>query len=187
MASLAALNSTQTNQRKVIEIVKIKLKKGSNVKNKAPLIYSVLETIRKKNGGNITPGLIVDASRSKTAKLHNEFEWDNKKAGELFRCEQARAVLRSIEVVYDEAPQTPVRFYSVQTVVETDTEPQASKRVYTSTREMMADPEGRDQVLARAIREAGAFMERYANLQELAQVFDAIKATTAKIAKRKMA
>ncbi len=63
-------------------------------------IYSELERIRRKNKGRLTPANIVAESTPKKAPLHKCFEWDNSKAAENYRREQARKIATSIEIVY---------------------------------------------------------------------------------------
>lgn len=58
-----------------------------------------LQTIYDDHG-RLTPSLVVDVARPKNHPLHNRFEWDNRVAGELWRQEQASALIRSVKVVY---------------------------------------------------------------------------------------
>jgi len=62
-----------------------------------------------KGKGHLQPQMVVDASRPKRAPLHNYFEWDNKKAGELHRLDQASKLIRSVRVVAQEASETVLR------------------------------------------------------------------------------
>lgn len=51
----------------------------------------------------LTPSLVVDAARDEAHPLHARFEWDNAIAGEKYRLDQARDLIRSVRVVYREA------------------------------------------------------------------------------------
>ena len=166
--------------------MEIRLKQGARVKNKPDVIYKALEGIRSKNSGDLRPENVVEASRKKTAPLHNEFEWDDSEAANNYRVEQARSLIRSIDVVYEEAPAAQTKMYAVVNVTheQLEGEPEGPKHVYRTTRDILNDPATRDQLLARAIREAGSFMERYANLSELSLVFDAIKKTSKQLMKK---
>lgn len=63
--------------------------------------------------GEVTPALIIDASRKRNSILHNYFEWDNDKAAENWRIAQARNLLSHISVkVVKEG--TPVRMQAYQ-------------------------------------------------------------------------
>ena len=48
--------------------------------------------------GSLTPENVLDASRLKTAVLHDLFNWDDAKAAEHYRLQQARTILNNIEV-----------------------------------------------------------------------------------------
>lgn len=69
------------------------LAKGINVQD------AVKELDRIKSVyGSLTPENVLDASRLKTAVLHNLFNWDDAKAAEHYRLQQARTILNNIEV-----------------------------------------------------------------------------------------
>jgi hypothetical protein len=51
----------------------------------------------------LTPALVVDVARDQSHPLHDRFEWDDKVAGEAYRLDQARRLIRSVRVVYREA------------------------------------------------------------------------------------
>jgi hypothetical protein len=53
--------------------------------------------------GRLTPAHVVDAARPADHPLHERFEWDNAVAGEAYRLDQARRLIRSVRVVYREA------------------------------------------------------------------------------------
>ena len=54
--------------------------------------------------GRLTPTLVVDAARPVGSPLHSRFEWDDTIAGPAYRLQQAGAVIRSVKVVRDDAP-----------------------------------------------------------------------------------
>lgn len=58
------------------------------------LVIKELETI-----GDITPEAVVDLAKNKESVLHDYFEWNNKKAAESYRLQQASGLLRRIDVV----------------------------------------------------------------------------------------
>lgn len=59
-------------------------------------IGEALEAITVQGGGELTPRAVVDAARAPRHVLHRHFEWDNAKAAEAYRLEQARSIIRSI-------------------------------------------------------------------------------------------
>lgn len=126
-----------------------------------------LERIRTRHNGRLEADMVVEASKKPTAPLHAAFEWDDKKAAQGFRLDQARYIIRSVTVQIDEqAESDPVRAF-VSVVRDDD-------RSYTSTAHALSDPELRQQVLQKALRELEAWQQRYAELVELASVFAAI-------------
>ena len=148
-------------------------RKGYHGKIDATVAATELDKIKDDNGGVLTAGIVVQKAKSKRSKLHPAFEWDDAKAADEFRLNQARNMMNSIEVVYPEHPkQRPVRKYHV--VTEKPKMDQPARKVYQTTREIMQDPIMRDEVLANAIREALSFRRKYAELQELAGVFAAL-------------
>ena len=63
-----------------------------------------IEKIIEKNGGLITPHILLEESRKPKTPLYNYFEWDDKVAAEHYRLKQARFVLNNIEVVKVKEP-----------------------------------------------------------------------------------
>lgn len=126
-----------------------------------------LERIRVKNNGRLEPLDVVAVARDERNPLHPAFEWDDVVAAEAYRVDQARYVIRSIEVVVEpERSEKPVRaFVSVI---------RGEDRSYTSVSHAMSDPILRQQVLSAAMKEMEAWRTRYAELVELADVFAAI-------------
>jgi hypothetical protein len=60
-----------------------------------------LEIIRARRG-MLTAPILLDEARKKSHPLHNCFEWNDSKAAEQFRLQQARSLIKSIEVHYEE-------------------------------------------------------------------------------------
>ena len=58
---------------------------------------TVLLSIYEKHG-ELTPPLVVAESRPKGAYLHNRFEWNDGVAGDRYREQQARQIIRVIKV-----------------------------------------------------------------------------------------
>ena len=127
-----------------------------------------LERIRTKHNGRLEPDWVVHAAKSDKNPLHGLFEWNDTVAAQNYRVSQARHVIRSIEVVIEEAERPkPVRAF-VSVVRDRD-------QSYTSVSHAMSDPELRKQVLRTALKELEAWRHRYAELVELATVFAAIE------------
>jgi len=149
-------------------------KAGSFLNADVQKVGKKLEETREQNGGVLTPSVVVKAAKPKKSPLHDCFEWDDSKAAQQYREDQARYVLRHIAVVYDidsTGNQKTVRaFVNIM-----DDE----NRVYQNILVAMQNVDMRQQILNRALRELGQFRERYHELEELAQVHAAIDAVAA--------
>lgn len=155
------------------EVKVVKWKRGYRNKIKADVAYGELEKIKGNNNGSLTAGIVLLNAKKARSPLHKQFEWDDSAAAEEYRLVQARLLIRSVEVVYKDAPNLePQRHYVVVTEQESRDAPE--RKVYKSTAEIMADPVTRDEVLGNAIRDAISFRRKYAALQELSQVFAAM-------------
>ena len=113
--------------------------------------------------GKLTAKNLVDVSRPVDAPLHPEFEWDDMKAAEKFREEQARNIIRSIQIVYEDYE--PRKMYC--NIRRTDPE-------YMSVDVAISKPDTRQMLLDNAFRDMEIFQKKYEMLTELANVFDAM-------------
>jgi hypothetical protein len=160
--------------------MKVRYKKGSRITCcSASLAYKVIEQNRKENGGNIDLDRLVEHSKPKDAPLHNAFDWNDKEIGHKWRRQQARYIVRNIEVVDDKLP-TPYRAYESVTVdtIEPESKQQSNPRhVYRSTAEIMRSESGRAQLLQNAIRDIYAFKKKYAMLSELSILIQTMDGT----------
>jgi hypothetical protein len=139
--------------------------------------YAALETIRAKNNG-LTDDAIVQAAAPRNHTLHKWFEWDDSAAAVEYRRAQARKLIGSLEVTYEEAPDIKTRVYEV----EHKARPQDPERtVYTTTEEVLANPESRDRLIAEAIKAAMQFRRRFKMLHELDAVMEEIDKAVEKL------
>lgn len=142
---------------------------GAPVGISAQVAGEELERIRTVNNGRLTTASVVDAARPKDSPLHPAFEWDNRKAAEAWRREQAAHMIRHIDVVMDGPANDaqPIRaFVSVM---------RDEDRSYTSVQHALSDEELRLQVVAAAWAELEAWRKRHAELVEFAKVFAVIE------------
>lgn len=122
----------------------------------------------ERQHGAVTPKLIVDDARPKTALLHKCFEWNDGIAAEKYRESQAGFILRNLVTVSvtKTEEQSEVRAF-VNIIKEGD-----SKFISVTT--AMSDDDMRQQVLNNALSELMAFKKKYGQLEELAEVFTAV-------------
>lgn len=145
-----------------------KWKESGGLKADAQIVGDELERIRVHNNGRLEPKSVVEESRPKSAPLHSLFEWNDKRAADSWRREQASYIIRHIEVVLDDTGQRPpIRaFVSVQ---------REEDRSYTSIQHALSEDELRAQVVAQAWSELEAFRKKYAELVEFARLFALIE------------
>lgn len=130
-----------------------------------------LKRIAKEHGGVLTPGDVVAAAADETSPLHSAFEWDDSEAARKYRLEQARHIIRvTVEVIGggDNGRQIQA-FVSVRS-------DRTDAGGYRHAPTLMRSKDGRAAILETALWELEAFQKKYAALNELADVFAAIKA-----------
>lgn len=141
--------------------------KVETVPVKAQVAGEFIEKLEEKHG-KVTPRIILEASKKANAPLHSCFEWDDTKAAEKYRESQAAAILRNltvtVETVEEETPKT-VRAFVRAT---------EEKHSYISIVAAMNNEQLRESLLQAAFDELREFQRKYADLQELAEVFAAI-------------
>jgi hypothetical protein len=127
-------------------------------------IQSELETIRNRHGGLLTAEATVAFAQNPKVELHKQFTWDNGKAAEQYRLQQARELIKTFVVIYEgnHAPQ----------YVSLSIDRQKEGGGYRSTVEVMSSKKLRKLLLAQAVLELIQFKARYKQVIELAKVFD---------------
>lgn len=76
-------------------------------------VVSELNDIQKRDG-EITPEAIVKEARKTHSELHNYFEWNNTKAADKYRLQQAADLIQRIEVrVLKDGSQKTIRAFEV--------------------------------------------------------------------------
>ena len=137
--------------------------------------YSVpAETVGKefekieKEYGKITSDLVLQKAESEESPIHELFEWDDAVAGHKYRLSQATQIIISLAKEVEEDPKTKTvrAYYNVS-----DGERKGS---FVNAKTAFSNPDTRDIILKRALRELESFKEKYQNLSELAGVFTKI-------------
>lgn len=135
-------------------------------------IFTLMKKLKKQT---IKPEDVVEDATRQNAAYHDYFEWDDDIAGDAYRKEQARDMMRSIVqvVAIDSDHDEEVRI--LYNVVINDESVYAPKDLVFSDRELS------DQVLGYALKEMHAWSKRYKTYRELSGVRKAIKEATSKI------
>lgn len=69
-----------------------------------------LELIRQRNRGFLRPQDVIKAARSKTSQLHRYFEWNDSRAAEKHRLDQAREIIQ-VSVIVSEVTGENIRAF----------------------------------------------------------------------------
>jgi hypothetical protein len=167
-------------------------REGCHLHGDAQAVGERLESIRAKQKA-LTPEIVLSDARSKNSPLHEFFEWDDGRAAERYRIDQAGHLIRSIAVTFEESEPLPDRQVKLSGV---EAAPASAPRAvraflpiksdagessYVGTREAMSDPGMRRQVLERAHMEMTAVGRKYRELQELSGVFNALDQVEAQL------
>ena len=141
-------------------------KTGYSPKNvSAQTAYDVISGLQEK--GKREASDLVDASRPEDAPLHPLFEWNDSVAAEKYREDQARCIIRHVCIIQDEDEEEaqPIRaFFQID----------SESNDYEPTIVIMNDEEKYERLLEIAKRELKAFENKYHQLVELKNVFNAI-------------
>lgn len=160
----------------VVVGIKVKVtyhwKEGSRLPIDAQAAGESLERLREDRGGRLTPDDVVISARPRRSPLHDAFEWDDSVAAKAHRLNQARYLLRSVEVVIRSDGYSGPRRQSRAFVVVSGNGD--GDRSYTSVEVAMSSKPLRQQVLAQAWKELEEWRKRYEDYEELAHIFAAI-------------
>jgi hypothetical protein len=135
----------------------------------AKKIGPILERIVGQANPAKVPDAIVEQARDVSSPLHRYFEWNDSKAAHKHRLDQARTMIRSIEIVRTDTRGSEQRIRAIEHV----------KGVgYASTNEILKSVDQTKNLLERFMSEVDALTRRweaYAHLPEVAAVLGAIK------------
>jgi tRNA A37 N6-isopentenylltransferase MiaA len=110
--------------------------------------------------GVIDPHTVVDESRPEDAPLHPVFEWRDEVAAEKWRLEQARRVVRSVEIVVDHRSEsTQIAYVNIQ-----------SQGGYVSAAAIRSQPDLYEEARLSYLSRLEAASVQLAKLEELAPV-----------------
>lgn len=143
----------------------------------ANVVGQHIEEIRARCKGELTPEDILNDAANPNSPLHSFFEWSDTEAARQYRLHQARGLIRSVVAIYvhDDKPATRIRAYVHV--------PEPGAPHYRETSHAMSRKETRDMILQRAWRELQQWKQRYKDLKEFSEVFQAAEAVQKKLPK----
>jgi hypothetical protein len=125
------------------------------------VIGEALEAIRLEHAGELHPQAVVEGARPPESPLHRYFEWNDKKAADAYRVDQARALIRSIRVVDDDRSRPA--FLSIRS---------DSGIAYRSVQDVLSNSDFRERLLTQAQRDLDAWTLRYRELREIVELVE---------------
>lgn len=146
-------------------LTKAKGKTMQERKDKAPSVTDELRIIAERNNGVLVPKHVVTYARNASTALHGLFEWDDGKAAEAHRLEQARHIIR---VRVADLPMAGSDMtVSVREYVHLSKD---DVGVYRRVEDVLGSKAQRSVMLDDAKRDLRAFRDKYIALAELAGV-----------------
>lgn len=129
------------------------------------------ECARLENSAEgLSPKTLLDASRDKSAPLHNEFEWNDGLAAEKYRESQAGDIIRNIYIVPQETEETT----AVRAFVKVNSGVMPGK--YNNIHAVLKNPDARERLLESAKKDCESFVHKYQSLNELSETIRAMRA-----------
>lgn len=159
--------------------------KGSQLNQEQAQKYGEYISILEEEHGGVGVSLIVQDAAKKRSPLHEYFEWDDKVAAGNYRIEQARHLLKNINVVVKtNGDEQEVRaFHAIKPkVLEAKEQPTNGKAYqppgqehrFISVQRAMSDKEMATEVVQNALRELVAWKRKYSLYKQLAKVTQAV-------------
>jgi len=137
------------------------------------------EILKSSPGRVLRAQSVVSKAEDPQSSLHSLFEWDDSKAGEAYRLEQARSVIRLYLIVIEPTPvcsEFKLKFKpaKVRGMVSLREDREQRGGGYRAVMDVLKDPKLRRQMLQEALQEQEMWQLRYRKLDELTEFFTLI-------------
>ena len=152
-----------------------------------------VKALAEKNGGTITPEIVLEEAKRKASPLHAFFCWDNTKAANEYRKIQAAVIIRRIKVTYTPSEGISVRVRAFVNVVEPNDDstddiadddesaPGRQRGIYVGFEDAMHFDNYKDQVIRQCKRDVESFRSKYAAISEASKIIAAMDDFTSKL------
>lgn len=121
-------------------------------------IGEALEKIAEANQGHLKPEAVVEAAKDEQHPLHPHFEWNDARAANAFRLDQARMIIRSISIDGEEESEPAAAFHSIS---------DGGGRSYRRHAEVLESSRLQRLILDSARRDLINFRQRYKRLSDM--------------------
>ncbi len=137
-----------------------------NAKQADPqVIGEELARLMAANDGNLKPEAVHEAAKNRRSPLHRHFEWDDAKAADAYRVDQARGIIRLIKAV--EITDGGRELYAGPAFVSIY---DGRRRTYKAIGEVVTNTRLQLLVMQQAIRDLEAWEKRYGEFEEICQL-----------------
>lgn len=173
-----------------MELVSAGWAPGFRIRVKPELAVQELDALEDENG-TISVDDVVERAQDEDNPLHRAFTWDNTKAADMHRRDEARRLLRSLVVVYrrSDGTETPPVNYAMKVRYvrsldasksgrTVDPSPEGVRlqlhsqpRMYTTSRTLADDAYLRQRVISQAWQELKSFQKKYEHFTEFDRLF----------------
>jgi hypothetical protein len=140
----------------------------------APTLQAILTSIAEGNGGTLTPSLVLSHASDPASPIHHHFQWDDGVAAHNWRLEQAAQLIRRVRITLDGSEDRTYRAF-VSITPESVDDGERPAGIYVALETAISVPNYREQLLAAARRDAMTFASKYAALQEIKPLINAMK------------
>jgi len=143
--------------------------KGARLRGNPQSVGDELTRIKDTKSGRFKPEDVVRKAKAKRSVLHQYFDWDDSTASAKYRIEQAKYLIRCVQVVVVTETMDEPRAFRAFVSIERD-----NSHSYMDTQTVLSDSELRAQMLESALKELASFKQKYKDLTELESLFDAM-------------
>lgn len=135
---------------------------------KNDLLLRELTAIEERDGV-LKPEAVVEFAQDETTELHKHFTWDDGEAAKQHRLWQARQIIRVVvTVIHGKDSEVTTKAFVNFAPSE------RHSGGYRSIAVVLSDEELKTRMLRTAMKELSVFRKKYAELKELASIFEAI-------------
>lgn len=124
--------------------------------------------------GRLTARSVLDAARDPESPLHSMFEWDDEKAADEWRIEQARRLIRTVKLTVEEETIVVPRYVR-------DTSLENGEQGYVSIGQLRTEPENAAALLRYEFSRAAAHCQRACAIADTLGIGDEARKVVASI------
>ncbi len=134
----------------------------------AQAVGEELERIRNANCGKLETGEVVRWAADPTSPLHSCFTWDNERAAQAYRLDEARSLIRMVVVIRDETGPPEPAFWNVSVNTTVDGPDGKGERYYQASHVLETSPVEFAAALQGMLRELSSAQNGLAQLRRIA-------------------